>query len=293
MQIFVLGSLNIDDVYHVPHFSHAGESVKTTGYEVFPGGRGLNQAIAAARAGGDVHLGGLIGEDGQWLRELADHEGIDTSRVSLTESPTGRAIIQVNPAGENSIIVHPGANGTITGEHIPGFLDGAQPGDLFLLQNDSSGVPEAMRYAQERGLAVLYNAAAYTDDVKSYPLELLDTLIVNETEGEALTGETEPEAITTRLRQLYPETEIILTLGEHGCRYVGQETEVTVTAPVVSPIDTTGAGDTFIGYFAVARSEGAPLASALELAVQAASLSVTRPGAATSIPRRQEVPRAS
>lgn len=290
MQIFVIGSLNIDDVYHVPHFTRPGESVKTTSYEVFPGGRGLNQAIAVARAGGDAHLGGSLGPDGLWLRELAEQEGIETSRLHLSHSPSGRAIIQVNPAGENSIIVHPGANGEITGQHVAGFLSGGQPGDFLLLQNDSSGVPEAIRQANEIGMTVLYNAAAYTDDVPSYPLELLDILIVNETEGEALTGESEPEAITTRLRELYPNTEIVLTLGEHGCRYVGKAAELSIPAPNVSPVDTTAAGDTFIGYFAVARSEGAPIATALEHAVRAASLSVTRPGAATSIPKRDEIP---
>lgn len=289
MQLFVIGSLNIDDVYHVPHFATAGESVKTLDYEVFPGGRGLNQAIAVARAGGEAHLGGSLGPDGLWLRELAEKEGIDTSRLQVSDTPNGRAIIQVNPQGENSIIVHPGANGEITGEHVEGFLSGGQPGDFLLLQNDSSGVPEAMRYAKQQGVMVLYNAAPYTEEVKTFPLELLDYLIVNETEGEALSGESDPAAMTKRLRELYPNTEIVLTLGEHGCRYSGKNEELCLPAPAVKPVDTTGAGDTFIGYFAVALSQGKPIVSSIELAIQAASLSVTRPGAATSIPRRDEV----
>lgn len=289
MQIFVIGSLNIDDVYHVPHFVQPGESVKTIDYQIFPGGRGLNQAIAVARARGEAHLGGSLGPDGLWLRELAEKEGIDTSRLHLSESPSGRAIIQVNPAGENSIIVHPGANGEITGEHVASFLTGGGAGDFLLLQNDASGVSEAIRTAKDQGLTVLFNAAPYTEEVKSYPLEMLDYLVVNETEGEALSGSPAPEAMTKRLRELYPKTEIVLTLGEQGCRYLGQELDLTVPAPVVRALDTTAAGDTFIGYFAVGLSQSATVSSALELAVQAASLAVTRPGAATSIPLRSEV----
>lgn len=222
------------------------------------------------------------------LAELRD-AGVDTSLIAAGDIPTGHAIIQVSAEGQIAIVLFGGANRCVTSEDIDHALAGFDPGDYLLLQNEVNAIPELMRRGKERRLRVVFNPAPMTDDVKTYPLELADTLIVNETEGAQLSGEREPAAVLDALAARYPHVVCVLTLGERGVIYRASGEQIEVPAVRVEAIDTTAAGDTFIGYFLAELVRGHAVRAALEVAVRAAAICVTRPGAACSIPTLAEV----
>lgn len=282
-RVFNLGSLNVDHVYRVPHFVRPGETLAAASYARFPGGKGFNQSVALARAGAAVVHGGRLGAGAEWLRDRLAAEGSDVSRLLPCADEAGHALIQVDDAGQNSIVLHGGANHAVRPADLPAFLDGAGPGDFFLAQNETSAVPEALRLAREKGMSVAFNPAPMGPEVDGYPLEFVDWLFVNETEAAELGG---PD----RLRARCPRAHLVLTLGAKGavCR-APDGGEAWATAPRVTAVDTTAAGDTFLGYFLAAVAEGRPLAAALDRGCRAAALSVTRPGAADSIPRAAEL----
>lgn len=289
MKILNIGSLNIDLVYQVPHFVRPGESLPALAFSRGPGGKGLNQSIAAARAGAAVRHAGCIGADGLFLRELLAAEGVDVAALRVGAEPTGHAIIQVNPEGENCIVLYHGANHALTADDLGAALAGFGPGDLLLAQNEVNDVGRLLRAGRDTGLGIIFNAAPASAELAALPLELTAVLVANETEGEALTGQTEPAAILAALRARCPQTEIVITLGAAGCRGAGPGGDWRLPAERVTPVDTTAAGDTFVGYLAAARAGGEPVRAAAELATRAAAIAVTRPGAATSIPRRAEI----
>ena len=282
-KILNIGSLNLDYVYAVPHFVAAGETLLATRRDVFAGGKGLNQTVAAARAGAKVFHGGAVGTDGGMLLELLTSAGADVSAVSRADVPTGHAIIQVNPQGENSIIILGGANRAVTPETVEKALEKGDAGDILLLQNEINGLDAIIRRAAEKGLRILFNPAPMEAAVKELPLELLDTLIVNEGEGKALAGDMDA------LRAAYPDQKILLTQGSRGASlWTGAEL-IFQPAFRVKAVDTTAAGDCFLGYYAAALAEDLPFADALRLAAAASALAVQKQGAAPSIPLRREV----
>jgi ribokinase len=285
-----LGSLNIDLVYRIPHIVRPGETLASTSFLRGPGGKGLNQSLAAARAGASVAHAGRIGPDGAFLCELLAADGVDTSRTpTLPDTPTGHAIIQVADSGENSIVLFAGANHALAPADLPALFDGFGAGDWFLTQNETTCVPDALRAAASRGLRVAFNPAPMSPAVRTYPLDAVTLLIVNETEAAELSGHPEPAAAMRALQSLLPQTDIVITLGADGAWFAGPSGEHRATPPRLHPIDTTAAGDTFIGYLLAGLMRGdAPLA-ALTLACRAAALSTTRPGAASSIPTVVEV----
>ncbi len=290
MTVLNYGSLNIDHVYRVPHFVRPGETLTSLEYRRFAGGKGLNQSIALARAGAPVHHAGKIGPEGRWLRDILAQEGVDTRFVQETDDvPTGHAIIQVVPEGENAIVIYGGANRAITPEDIHAILDRFGPEDWLLLQNEISGLAELLARAGARGLRIALNPAPMTPQVMESPLEHVDLFIVNETEGAALTGEQEPQAILAAMRRRFPRAATVLTLGARGSLYEDDREHIHTPAVPVQAVDTTAAGDTFTGYLLAGLLEELPPARALELATRAAALCVTRPGAAPSIPHRAEV----
>ena len=282
-KILNIGSLNLDYVYAVPHFVAAGETLLATRRDVFAGGKGLNQTVAAARAGAQVFHGGAVGADGDMLLDLLRDAGADVSAISRVDVPTGHAIIEVNPQGENSIIILGGANRAVSPETVEAALAKVDAGDILLLQNEINGLDAIIRRAAEKGLRVLFNPAPMEAAVKELPLHLLDTLIVNEGEGRALGGDMDA------LRAAYPHQKILLTQGSRGATlWTGSERLFQPAFPVKA-VDTTAAGDCFLGYYAAALAEGLPYAAALRLAAGASALSVQRQGAAPSIPIRGEV----
>ena len=277
MKVLNFGSLNIDLVYRVREFVRPGETIPAHGFARFAGGKGLNQSLALARAGACVIHAGAIGEDGGFLLELLRADGVDCSPVEIVgDTPTGHAMIQVSDSGENAIVLYPGANHRITPELIDRALALTGPGDILLLQNEISAMPDIMRRAYERGLRIFFNPAPMTAAVAAYPIELVDTLIVNETEWEALTA-------------MFPpfEVNILQTLGARGAVY---NRKIIVPAERVgNVVDTTAAGDTYIGYFIAELIAGRDVESAMKTATKASAWCIQRPGAAPSIPHRSDL----
>jgi len=281
-RILNIGSLNLDYVYAVPHFVAPGETLLSGRRDVFAGGKGLNQTVAAARAGAQVYHGGAVGGDGGMLLDLLRDAGADVSAVARVDVPTGHAIIQVSPQGENAIIILGGANRAVSEATVEAALEKVDAGDILLLQNEINGLDGIIRRAAEKGLRILFNPAPMEASVKALPLELLDTLIVNQGEGKALAGDMDA------LRAAYPNQRILLTEGSRGASLWTGEEIIFQPAFPVKAVDTTAAGDCFLGYYAAALAEGLPYARALKLATAASALAVQRQGAAPSIPVRSE-----
>lgn len=289
-KILNLGSLNIDYVYRMERIVFSGETLASTAFSRGAGGKGLNQSIALARAGAEVCHAGCLGREADWLRELLHAERVDTARLQSVDQPAGHAIIQVDAAGRNAIVLHGGANLALEPDRFPGLFEDFGSGDWFLAQNETSGVPEALALARARGLTVCFNPAPMDAAVAGYGLAAVDWLVVNEHEGGELGGGKAPADILRGLRKLCPRATLILTLGAAGAWGAPPDGgPVFVAAPKVPAVDTTAAGDTFIGYLLAASMQGATLQAALELACRAGAVCVTRAGAAASIPHRREL----
>ncbi len=289
-KIVCLGSLNLDHVYQVDHFVRPGETLNSAGYSVGCGGKGLNQSIALARAGAPVMHAGKIGHDGAMLRDTLMRAGVDVSLVTEGNTPTGHAVIQVDAKGENAILLFGGANREITEVEIDSALDAAE-GGILLLQNEINSIDLVFRKAHERGIPVAFNFAPFDpEDAKQLPLGLLSYLIVNEIEGAGVAGVEDPKAILVALKSNYPECRVILTLGKAGSAFLDDDGAMVILPPYPAEVvDTTSAGDTFIGYLFAGLLEGMALKEAMELATRASAITVSRPGAADSIPFRSEL----
>jgi ribokinase len=291
--ILCFGSLNIDDVFRVDHLVRPGETISSHSYQTFAGGKGFNQSIALARAGARISHAGQIGEDGLWLREMLAESGADVAHVRVSETPSGHAIIQVDAAGENAIILYGGANQAIEPEWMDRVLADFGEEGYLLVQNEISQMPHLLRRAGEMGLDIVFNPAPMTPAVMDYPLKWVRIFVVNETEGAALTGEVEAEAILARMGVSFPQAATVLTLGSQGAIYAAPQGKggerITVPAYPVQPVDTTAAGDTFTGYFLACLAQGWDVEASLHQAAKAAALCVTRAGAAPSIPTAAEV----
>ncbi len=281
MAIFNYGSINIDHVYHLPHFLAPGETLASTGYSRGLGGKGANQSVAAARAGARVVHLGAIGAGDDWVLARLAAAGVTTEAVARLDVPTGHAIIYLDAAGENQIVLFPGANRALPPEVAARGLEGARAGDTLLIQNETAHSAQAARQAASAGLRVLASAAPFDAGAVAEVLPFVTTLALNEVEAAQLQA---------ALGAAPEVPELLVTLGARGAelRLAGGEV-LHQPAFAVDPVDTTGAGDTFAGYFAAARDQGAPHAAALRLAAAAAALKVTRAGAADAIPTRAEV----
>lgn len=290
MNIINFGSLNIDRVYGVESFVRAGQTVSSLSFNTFCGGKGLNQSIAAARAGVSVIHAGAIGADGEMLERCLADSGVDVSELGHLSAATGHAIIQVDPNGQNCIIVTGGANMALSEAYIDSVLAKGQPGDIVLLQNEVNNLPYIMEQAHRLGFRLAVNPSPITPELLKAPFALADWLILNEIEGAEIAGCTgSNEEILSRLHQLFPSTAIVLTLGSDGVLYQDAHQTAGERCFPVKAVDTTAAGDTFCGYFLAGCIEGLPVQTCLTLASQAAAIAVTKAGASTSIPTRQEV----
>lgn len=289
MHILNIGSVNIDHVYEVRHFVRPGETTASTRYNVFAGGKGFNQSIALARAGALTRHAGAVGRDAVWLVEGLKREGIDITQVKEVEMPTGHAIIQVSPAGENAIVLHDGANGALTAEDVARAVASCSRGDFLLLQNETSAVGEAIREGKRRGLKVVFNAAPMDPAIHEYPLQDVDLFILNENEAEDLTGQSSPELVRAAMLASFPHAATVMTLGREGAVFMDATGILRQPGFIVEPVDTTAAGDTFIGYFLAEFMRTRLPAKALALGCRAAAISVTRPGSSDSIPFLGEV----
>lgn len=295
--ILVVGSSNTDMVIHVSRIPKPGETVLGGEFTMAPGGKGANQAVAAARAGGRVTFVARVGDDVFGERALTNFEadGIDTRFVFRTpEAPSGIALINVDERGENSISVASGANARLSAADVETAGPAFEKADIVLLQLETpiEAVRAAAKKARDRGVPVILNPAParpLDDDL----LRLIAVLTPNEHEAEFLTGipareESGAREAAGRLRAR-GAAKVVITLGERGAYASSPEFEGLVPAFKVDPVDTTAAGDVFNGALAVALAEKEPMKEALRFASAAAALSVTRPGAQPSAPARAEI----
>lgn len=290
MKILNLGSMNLDYVYTVAHFVRSGETIASMSRQEFCGGKGLNQSVALARAGANVFHAGCIGPEGIVLLDRLTENGVNISLVKQINEPTGHAVIQVDPSGQNCIIIYGGANQAITQDDVDRMLERFDAGDILLLQNETSCRDYAICKAAEKGLLVALNPSPIDDSlIKSSALQHVHWFILNEIEGHSLTGENDPEQICKALRGKYPGCRVVLTLGSDGSMYDDGHTFCHQRIFPVPVVDTTAAGDTFAGYFLARIAAGNTPAECLRIASMASAIAVSRPGASDSIPTLTEL----
>ena len=283
MAIYNLGSINADNVYRVPHLVSAGETLAARELTQGLGGKGANMSVAAARAAARaIHIG-AVGPDGRWAVERLMEYGVDTRHIAQVDQPTGHANICVDDGGENAIVLFAGANHAITEGMIGGALSEASPGDSFVTQNETNGQSHGAGMARDLGLRVIYAAAPFDAAAVRAVLDHLDLLVLNEVEAAQLEAET-----GSNLGDL-PVSDVVVTLGSKGCTWLSDQGEAQFPALKVTPVDTTGAGDTFTGYLIAGLDRGMPMPQAIDLATRAGALMVTRAGTADVIPDLKEI----
>jgi ribokinase len=289
MKVLNFGSLNLDYVYSVDTLVKAGETISSKDFNIEFGGKGLNQSIALAKAGISVYHAGVIGKNGIILKDFCKANNVNTEHVKIVDKQTGHAIIQIDNKAENSIILYKGANFEITKEYVDEVFLDFREGDYIILQNEINMVDYIIEEAHKKGMIVVFNPAPITEAVKDINLEYVNYLIVNETEAFSLTGEEDVEKSARILKKLYENTFIAITLGSKGLIYIEKNETIKIEANKVKAVDTTAAGDTFIGYFVAMILKGFNRHDSLKLANKASAIKVTRKGSAKMIPTIKEV----
>lgn len=283
MAVWNLGSINIDVVYSVPHIPVPGETLAATERATYLGGKGANMSVAIARSGSRVYHIGAIGQDGLWTSERLLEYGVDTQHISIVDGPTSQAVVAVDLQGENAIILAPGASVDIPHTTLQTALSEASTGDWFITQNETNLQRTAVTLAKKMGLKVGYAAAPFDATRVKAVLEHLDFLILNEVEAQQLAD------ATGKTPDMLGVVDVIVTRGGEGADWYGAHGKQHFVAISVTPVDTTGAGDTFTGYVLGGLDRGMPMAQAISLAIKAAALMVTRQGTANVIPDLSEV----
>ena len=289
MKIYNLGSLNIDYVYNVEHFVSAGETLSSENLTIFPGGKGLNQSVAAAKAGANVIHGAVIGNNGDFLIDTLTASGVDTKRIEIAGESCGHAIIQIDKNGQNCILLYAGTNHLINKEYIERFLFDADENDILLLQNETNCIDIALEMAHRKGMQIAFNPSPFHNDIKKLPLSYVKWWFCNEIEGAELFGSSAPKEIAKNFVKQYENSNLILTLGKEGSVFVNADSYLEQSIYDVKAVDTTAAGDTFTGFFLAALIEGKDIEFAMKAAAKASSIAVSRMGASSSIPTREEV----
>ncbi len=289
MKILNYGSLNIDYVYHVSHFVNPGETITSTDMNVFPGGKGLNQSVALAKAGAKVFHAGTIGKEGLFLKKTLEANGVDCRYIETLDAVTGHANIQVNKQGENAIVLFKGSNYGNSKEGMDQVLNEFSTGDVLLLQNEINDIEYLIQLARKHDMRIMLNPSPITDEILQMDFSAVTWLILNEVEGEALSGKNGSQEILEELSQKYPDTAIILTLGKKGSIYKRREQYYIQPCIPCNAVDTTAAGDTFTGFFLGGISRGLQPENAMKEAAIAASIAVSRNGGSSSIPSLEEV----
>lgn len=289
MKALVFGSLNIDKVYSLNHLPEKGETLSCAGYEIHVGGKGLNQSVSLSNSGADVYMAGQIGSDGIFLKEYLEKSGVNTSLIKITDDFSGHAVIEVDPDGQNQMILFPGANREITPDYCDSVLENFSAGDLILMQYETSQVEYMIEKAHEKGLVVALNPSPYVDKLKEIDYSKIDYLILNESEGQSISGETDNDKVVKVLCSKLGNGAVIFTLGGSGAIFSDGKETVKAPAFKVNAVDTTGAGDTFTGYVLNSLMNGKSPSQALRFASAASAIAVTKPGAAETIPTLEQV----
>ncbi|KEZ91674.1 ribokinase [Lacrimispora celerecrescens] len=291
MKILNFGSLNIDYVYQMDHFVREGETISSDSLEIFCGGKGLNQSLALSKSGVKVWHAGAVGElDGEILTQQLEQFGIDTKNIKRVKNKTGHAIIQKNQAGQNGILLYGGANQEITKNQVDQVLNEFGKGDFLILQNEINEVGYIMEQAYGKGMRIVLNPSPMNRKIWSYPLHYVEFFILNEIEaGDICQKSGSGRELLDQLTEKFPNAKILLTLGQDGSLYKDGDQVYEQEIYRVKVVDTTGAGDTFTGYFIGGLALGETPEQALDHAAKASSIAVSRAGAAPSIPTRDEV----
>ncbi|MDD3252846.1 MAG: ribokinase [Lachnospiraceae bacterium] len=289
MKILNFGSLNYDYTYIVDHMVRPGETLSAKRMELHCGGKGLNQSIALSRAGVPVYHAGMIGNDGEELLKVCREDQIDTRFVGSCDTKCGHAMIQVNEQGENCILLYAGANWQISMQQIKRVLGSFEAGDMIILQNEVNELATIIDLAYERKMKIVLNPSPFNDVLHQCHLEKVSVFVVNEIEGNQITGKKDPEDILDKMEQQYPCAEVVLTLGIDGSIYSGNKSRYQCDSYSVKAVDTTAAGDTFLGYYIAGIVDGKSIPDALKQASAASAIAVTKRGAAVSIPKKIEV----
>ena len=289
MKILNLGSCNIDYVYSLQHIVKIGETETTHTLETFPGGKGLNQSIAVSRAGAKIYHAGCVGNDSKMLTDILQKNGVDISYLKTVDTKNGHAVIQVSSKGENSIFLYPGSNEMITKEYVDTVLDKFDTGDIILLQNEINNVDYIVEKAYQKGMCIVLNPSPFNEKIHAINFNMLSYIVINEVELSEISESAEPEEGLVYLKNKYPELKIVLTLGKNGSVFVNANQELHQAAFKVDVVDTTAAGDTFLGYFVAELSKGTDYSQILKIASVASAITVSRKGSSPSIPNKSEV----
>ena len=289
MKVLNFGSLNLDYVYQVESILIPGETQASKDRQIFCGGKGLNQSIALAKAGIPVYHAGLIGEGGEPLLEVCKENGVNTEFIRQIPGPSGHTVIQVDKNGQNCILLFGGSNRSMTREFVDEVLDSFEEGDIILLQNEINELDYIIDRAYEKHMMIILNPSPFDQALEHCDLTKISLFLMNEIEGFQITGEKEPDKILQKVKELYPNAKVVLTLGSDGSVYQDDTEIYRQGIYKVKAVDTTAAGDTFTGYFISSIIDGLPVQEGLKLAARASAIAVSRPGATASIPLRSEV----
>lgn len=289
MKILNFGSINIDIFFRVEHIVRPGETISSESIEKRAGGKGLNQSVALAKVSDSVYHAGSIGTDGNFLIEEMENFGVDTSLLKKSDKLTGNAIIQVDDKGENSIVLYKGANFDNSEAYVDEVLSHFEKDDILVLQNEINCMPYIINKAYEKGLKIVLNPSPITDEIEKIDLDKIDLLLVNETEAKALAKVSDAKEAVNYFRENFPSLKVVETFGKNGSMYFDKDNLINQDSFKVDAVDTTGAGDTFTGYFVTYFYKGEKITKCLEVATKASALSVTKKGASISIPSHEAV----
>ncbi len=281
MTILNFGSINVDLVYALERMPQPGETLSARSFQQFLGGKGVNQSVAIAASGGNVRHIGAVGPDGDWALGRVSALGVFTDHIARVETATGHAIIFVDTSAENMIVIHGGANQALSESQIDVALADAPSGAWVLLQNETNLTVEIVTKAKQAGFKVAYSPAPFDEARALAVIDQIDLMAVNQYEAEALRA----------ARPDLSGTALLITHGAKGAEFISAEGRRHFQAAFpVQPVDTTGAGDTFLGAFLAHYCQTPDqLADALRYAAGAAALQVQKPGAAVAIPSKPEV----
>lgn len=295
MKILNFGSLNIDYVYKVDHIVKKGETISSQELSLFSGGKGLNQSVALGRSGVKVYHAGAVGSDGGFLLDILKEAGVDITYVDVSKVVrTGNAIIQNDKEGDNCIILYGGANQMIRKDHMDKVLENFSEGDYLILQNEINDLSYLIEKAHQKKMIIILNPSPMDEQVLKLPLEYINYFILNEVEAMQLADRNaekiaDKKALIKILNRKFPQAKIVLTLGEDGSLFTDGREIIAQNSYPVKTVDTTGAGDTYTGYFISEIVRGSSVSRAMETAAKAAAIAVSKAGAAPSIPDMDEV----
>ena len=291
MKVLNFGSLNVDYVYQVDHIMLPGEKQSSTRRNVFAGGKGLNQSVALAKAGLPTYHAGQVGNDadGEMLLQVLERNGVDCSLVNRIDGPCGHTVIQVDKNAQNCILLFGGANRCIDAAYRKKVFSQFSAGDVIVLQNEINDLDQVIDEAYEKGMRIVLNPSPFDAYLDRCDWNKVDVFFINEVEGAQISGREAAEDILAWFREHHPKALVVLTLGGAGscCMKDGQVYQQEIVP--VKAVDTTAAGDTFTGFFLRAYLNGQTISEALALAARASSVTVSRPGAADSIPTMAEL----